>query len=65
MSLYDSGFHGPPEIGAYEQQERIPTEDRCPSCKGLGTIRWQNSMTGKDWKTCWVCEGRGRSRGKK
>lgn len=62
MSLFDDGVRDMPGIGAYRRAEKIPEKDQCTSCEGLGTVRFQHSMTGRDWRTCFSCHGTGRKR---
>jgi hypothetical protein len=59
MSLFDTGERDFPEIQDFEKQAKIPEEERCESCEGLGVVRWRHSMNGPDYKICFGCHGSG------
>jgi hypothetical protein len=60
----DMELHYGPEMEDYERRARIPEDQWCTGCEGLGSWRVQHSdfgpTQGKDYRRCFLCQGTGR-----
>jgi DnaJ-class molecular chaperone len=60
--LCDRNDKEAPDLAAYKRRGTIPKKEQCEPCDGLGLVRWRHSHYGKDWMTCWYCDGTGRKK---
>jgi hypothetical protein len=68
MTLWGGMEMYAPGIEDYKRREKIPEDERCENCDGLGSVRFRHSgcfgnsdpRGSKDWHSCWACDGTGR-----